>query len=192
MNTGDILLFESSYKGAFGWWGKIVSIVTRSKYTHVAIVLKDPYYVDESFRGLYVLESGSEEWAKQWGTIISPLSKVLQSDTHKHVYLRRLHTQVNIDAIMPALYNTVMDKAYDINPIEILGNELRSSMLSNPRQLNRFVCSSLVGYIYTALGLLPKSTSWFYLQPRDFSSHNPGLPLMNATLSPEECLDNAT
>lgn len=86
----DILLFESNYRGWFGWWGWIVSKVTRSKWTHVALILKNPTYVDATYKGLYVLESGSEPWNNNWGVMVSPLDKVLEDPSHKCVAVRKL------------------------------------------------------------------------------------------------------
>ena len=55
----------------------------------------------------------------------------------------------------------------------------------NPRKTDKFYCSSLVAYIYTELGLLDKNTRWTDIFPSYFSSENPKLKLINATLSPE-------
>ena len=185
METGDVLLFESRYKGAFGWWAWIVSLVTRSKYTHVALVLKDPTYICKEYKGLYVIECGSEEWESRWGVLVSPLQKILDDDSHSHVYHRALHTSIDVDLLMPSIYTTVMNKTYDTNLLELLGNELKSKLLANPRELDRFVCSSLVGYIFTALGALPKETKWFFMQPKHFSQSNTTLPLVRSSLGPE-------
>ena len=65
MKNCDILLFQSNFKGIFGWWAWIVSIVTQSKWTHVALILKDPTYVDPKYEGVYVLECGSEKWSNE-------------------------------------------------------------------------------------------------------------------------------
>lgn len=189
METGDILLFESNFEGLFGWWAYIVSFVTRSKYTHVAMILKDPIYIDETYIGTYVIESGSEKWEKKWGTIISPLEKVLKGNGHKHIYWRRLCIEEDINEMMPVIYKTVMHKEYDVNIFELIGNELKSEYLANPRELNKFVCSSLVGYMYTVLGLLPENTKWFFMQPKDFSyEQNPELKLIDCKLEPEICI----
>ena len=186
MNSGDILLFQSNYTGAFGWWAYIVSLVTRSKWTHVAMVLKDPTFIDESFKGLYVIESGTESWVREWGVIASPLDKILSDRSHLCISYRKLNTThaIKTDAL-EAIYVSIKNKPYDTNPSELLGNALKSTWLSKPRELDRFVCSSLVAYIYTALGLLPEDTSWFFYQPWHFSSENPNLRLKNCSLDKE-------
>ena len=168
MDNCDILLFQSNFKGLFGWWAWIVSIVTRSPWTHVALVLKDPTFIDPSYKGLYVLESGSEDWENHWGVMVNPLDKVLKTHEHKKVVTRKLYYNVLIDQL-EVIYNTIRFKKYDTNVTELLGNELQSSLLANPQESDKFVCSSLVAYVYTALGLLKNDTKWFYYQPKHFS-----------------------
>ena len=186
MDTCDILLFESNYTGLFGWWGWIVSKVTRSKWTHVAIVLRDPTYIDQSYKGLYVLESGTEKWNPDWGVMVSPLDKILADTTHKRVAYRKLiHSREGFREKMEAIYRTVKDKSYDANVIELLGNELKAPLLANGQELDRFICSSLVGYVYSAIGLLPDTTQWFYLQPWHFSTNN-NMKILNGHLGPEQ------
>ena len=172
MKNCDILLFQSNYRGWFGWWGWIVSKITRSKWTHVALVLKDPTYVDSSYKGLYVLESGSEPWNNTWGVLVSPLDRVLDDSSHKCVALRRLLDVDIPNHQLEIVYRTVKGKKYDTNVLDLLGNELKSKWLANPRELDKFVCSSFVGYVYTALGLLKEDTPWFFMQPWHFSTEN--------------------
>ena len=177
MRTGDILLFESNYKGPFGWWAWVVSLVTRSRFTHVAMILVDPTYIDESYKGIYVIESGSEEWAHGWGTIVSPLEKIIESKQHRAIYHRKLQTAIDVDKIVRPVFVTVKDRPYDTDIMDLVENALHSRLLVRPRELDRFVCSSLVAYMYTALGLLPPDTEWFFWQPWHFSSQNAELRL---------------
>ena len=189
LETGDILLFQSNFSGIFGWWGWIVSTVTRSKWTHVALILNSPTYIDPSYTGVHVLESGWETWDTHIGTLINPIEKILNDPTHKVVALRRLQQNISdLDGKMSTVYTTVKDKTYDMNIIELIGNELKSPLLADGRELDKFVCSSLVGYVYTALGLLDRETQWFYMQPWHFSEQNPKLKLINAALGNEKII----
>lgn len=189
MNTGDLLLFQSSFSGYFGWWTYIVSVVTRSRWTHVAMILKDPTYIHPDYIGDYVIECGSERWAKTIGVIVSPLRKIVEDDSYKVIAHRRLiRSEKVLQCDMNIVYTTVMDKPYDTNPGELLGNELQSKWLCRPREMNKFVCSTLVAYMYTALGLLPKNTSWFFYQPWHFSSENARLFMSGCHLGKEEIL----
>lgn len=187
MDNGDILLFQSNYRGMFGWWARIIRFITRSKWTHVAMILKDPTFINPNFKGLYVIESGSEPWCKTWGTIVSPLHNVLSSPDHDLIAHRKLFWNIPNDELK-VVYNTVVDKPYDTDPLELLGNELQSSLLANPKEANTFVCSTLVAYMYTALGLLPNNTKWFYFQPWHFSKQNRNLKLLHGYLGEEHIL----
>lgn len=184
--TGDILLFQSNFTGIFGWWAYIVSIVTRSKWTHVAMIIDSPTYVDPSYEGLHVIESGSEPWSSELGTIVSPIAKVVDDGTHSLVAVRRVfHGISDIDTRMAVAYAAVKGKPYDTSILDLAGNEFRLPELVSGRKLDAFVCSTLVGYLYTAIGLLKEDTLWFYLQPWHFSEQNTSLPLNGCTLGPE-------
>ena len=54
------------------------------------------------------------------------------------------------------------------------------------RKTDALVCSTLAAYIYTELGLIDANTRWTDIFPVYFSSENPKLKLINATLGPEE------
>ena len=186
METGDILLFQSNFSGSFGWWAWVVSFITHSKWTHVAIILKDPTFIDESYKGLYVLECGSENWEPKWGVMVSPLAKILQDPTHKCIAYRQLNCEKPIETSkLEAIYTTIAGKAYDTDPLELAGIQLKSAMLTNPRKLDKFVCSTLIAYVYTALGLLPRSTNWFFFEPWHFSTSNADLQLVGCDLGNE-------
>lgn len=184
--TGDILLFQSNFTGLFGWWAYVVSIVTGSRWTHVAMIIDSPTYVDPSYKGLYVIESGSEPWSSELGTIVSPIAKVVGGGGHSLVAARRVyHSISDIDTRMAVAYAAVKGKPYDTNILDLAGNEFRLPELVSGRKLDAFVCSTLVGYLYTAIGLLKEDTSWFYLQPWHFSEQYASLPLNGCTLGPE-------
>ena len=191
MNTGDILLFQSNFSGIFGWWAWLISKITRSQWTHVAIILKNPTFINESYTGLYVLESGSEPWANNWGVMVSPLDQIIKTNYYKRIVKRKLFFKIkNHD--MDIMYNTIKDKKYETNPIDLLGNELESAFLADPKQANKFICSSLVAYIYSALNIFSNDTKWFYYQPWHFSEQNKNLKFKNGHLGPEVDVINHT
>ena len=189
METGDILLFQSNFSGIFGWWGWLISKITRSQWTHVAIVLKNPLFLNKSYTGLYVLESGSEPWADNWGVMISPLDQILdqilETKFYKKIVTRKLFWNIKTHD-MEIVYNTIKDKKYDTNIIDLIGNEFENKLLADPKQANKFICSSLVAYIYSALDIFSNETKWFYYQPWHFSEQNKNLIFKNGHLGPEE------
>ena len=185
METGDILLFQSNFSGIFGWWGWLISKITRSQWTHVAIILKNPVFLNKSYTGLYVLESGSEPWADNWGVMVSPLDQILKTNFYKKIVTRKLCYEIENHDI-EIVYNTIKDKKYDTNIIDLLGNELENNILADPKQSNKFICSSLVAYVYSALNIFSNDTKWFYFQPWHFSEQNKKLIFKNGYLGPEQ------
>ena len=45
LQTGDILLFDDRSKTCLGCWNRILKCYTRSRYSHVAMVLKNPTFI---------------------------------------------------------------------------------------------------------------------------------------------------
>ena len=64
-NTGDILLFHwkpicnSPYNDCLTCFSKIIRCFTKSKYTHSAMIIRNPPW-RKDLKGLYVLESSLE------------------------------------------------------------------------------------------------------------------------------------
>ena len=62
LKTGDILLFNPSKNSNFLFnildWG--IRYFTSSEFTHVAMVLKDPQFINKNLKGTYIWESSWE------------------------------------------------------------------------------------------------------------------------------------
>ena len=58
LQTGDIILFSNKKS----WFSRLIEWKTQTKWSHVAIVLKDPTYINPSLQGLYIWESGAEKF----------------------------------------------------------------------------------------------------------------------------------
>jgi hypothetical protein len=85
------------------------------------------------------------------------------------------------------IHQVVFDKPYDTALSDWI--EMYYKKDPNPQKTSRFVCSALVGYIYTQVGLLPEDTDWSMLCPNFFSSENPTMRLRHdARLSTEELI----
>jgi hypothetical protein len=66
-------------------------VITESKWTHVALLLKNPTYINPNYTdGVYVLESGSESWTRKIGVIVSPIDKVLKAKQSSRIVYRKL------------------------------------------------------------------------------------------------------
>lgn len=58
LKTGDIILFD--YEG-HSLFSSLIKKFTKSKFTHVGMILKDPKFIHPSLKGYYVWESGKED-----------------------------------------------------------------------------------------------------------------------------------
>lgn len=127
LETGDILLFgDSPY-----WFGRVVSYFAKSPYSHVAIVLRNPTYIDPSLKGLYVLESGiesfpdSEDHVKKFGVQITSVTELLTKSSNDLGYLtyRKLNTTMSkeeLEAKIKEIHEKVHDKPYDIDLLDFI------------------------------------------------------------------------
>lgn len=198
METGDILLMgNQSY-----WFSKIVEIYTGSKWSHVGMILKDPVWIDQSMKGMYLWQSGSEDFDDSedhknlFGVRIDKLESII--DTYDG-YIGWRHLKLNqpipdLENKLKNIHALVHDKKYDTNPLDFIKASeyikettcMFLSSLFNFRRSDKFFCSALVGFIYQHLGLLPEDTEWSRCEPKTFSSENTNLKLeLDASLEDE-------
>ena len=203
LKTGDILLFGDS---PF-WFGRVVSFFTKSPLSHVAIVLKDPTYINPSLKGIYMLESGvedfpdSEDHKKKFGVQITSITELLMDDSREVGYInyRELHTSMSkeeMEAKIKKVHAMVHDKPYDVDLMDFVdaSNDVITVedtpppkyswwnpvgyLVPNHRKTDTFFCSALVGRVYTYLNFFPVDTNWSECTPQFFSSQeNPSMKL---------------
>ena len=189
LKTGDILLFDYEGGGIFGAFTSAIKYFTDSKYSHVAMVLKDPSFIHPSLKGYYVWESSVEEkpdpqdGKKKFGVQITPFSEIYNyyKKSGSTIFLRRVLCEPDLfnDETLREIHSVVYDKPYDIVPKDWL--EALERKDDHPQKTDRFWCSALVGYIYTKAGLLKEDTDWSVLRASDFSKK------YNGNLSFTEC-----
>ena len=123
-------------------------------------------------------------------------------DTYDGIVVsRKLKCNKNdFETKLKIIHNTVHNKPYDLNIFDFIITKLgitscdegsfKYKLLNwlgyNPRKLDKLYCSALVAYIYTELGILDPKTRWTNIFPYYFSSENPNLRLIRASLGPEE------
>ena len=196
LKTGDILLFDNKGGGVMGMFSSLIKKITKSDISHVAMVLKDPDFLDPPLKGFYVWESNYEgkpdpqDGIIKFGVQITPLEEILDyyRKNKSKVYARKiicypsLFSKNNLEDI----HNVVYDKVYDIKISDWI--EAIEKKDKKPQKTDRFWCSALVGYIYTKCGLLSPNTDWSILRPSDFTTkYNNSLNFLN-----NACLDNET
>lgn len=184
LKTGDVLLFD--YEGGFisGFFSSIVKYFTKSNISHVAMVLKDPYFIHPTLKGYYVWESNWEgtpdpqDGHTKFGVQITPFHEIFKKykDSYGKVYVRRINCMRSLfsDQKLQNIHNVVYNKPYDIIPGDWLEALWRKD--SQPQKIDRFWCSALLGYIYVKCGILLNTTDWSILRPSDFSDQYHMLP----------------
>ena len=194
LDTGDLLLFNNHSHGIFGLFTSLIKFGTQSKYSHIGMILKNPTFIHPSLKGTFVWESSynglpdPQDGKIKLGVQITPLHELIEEykKTNGHIYVRKLkiksesrlecfnellvtllRKEIFNDKIMNKIHNTVYDKPYDIVPKDWIEALFRKD--DKPQKTDRFWCSALVGYIYTQVGILEKSTDWSVMRPSDFS-----------------------
>ena len=196
LKTGDILLFDYKAGGVFGIFTKLIKYFTKSNYSHVAMVLKDPTFIHPSLKGTYIWESSWEgkpdpqDGKIKLGVQITPFMEIYEHYKLKNstIFWRSVYCNPELfnDETMAEIHKVVYDKPYDIIPKDWVGAIDHND--PDPQRINRFWCSALVGYIYTKCGLLKPDTDWSNLRSSDFSVEYDGNIqfINNASLGKEE------
>lgn len=177
-NTGDIILFQDTKRNALlDWLGYFIQYFTKSKYSHVGMVVKDPLIKGKTITGIYLLESTAFDGIKdiednktKFGVQIVPLRERLEADDDVCYYrkLNQEQTPEFIDLYNKA-YAIVKDKPYDINPTDWCKAEFDIKK-GNVQKTNTFFCSALVSFLLTALNILPQTTDWTVMRPKDLGT----------------------
>ena len=194
LKTGDILLFDNKGGGIMGIFSSLIKKITKSDISHVAMVLKDPDFIDPPLKGIYVWESNYEgkpdpqDGKIKFGVQITPLEEMFDyyRKNKSKVFVRRIICYPSIFSKnnLEDIHKVVYDKVYDITMSDWIEAIERKD--KKPQKTDRFWCSALVGYIYTKCGLLSPNTDWSILRPSDFTTkYSSNLEFMN-----NACLDN--
>jgi hypothetical protein len=198
-NTGDIILFEHKFDTSsigtslMSILDEGISWFSKSRYSHVGIVLKDPEFTNPKLKGLFLLESNRENFPDaetneiKFGVEIVDLTNVLDN-YNGNIYWRKLECErgEKFNSLLASAHSVIHNRPYDL----IFGDWAAVALHVDNRNTQRtktFWCSSLVAYIYTQLGFLTKETKWSLATPKMFGTEKQraGLQLLNCTLNPE-------
>lgn len=181
LKTGDILLFDINESGLLGLFNKAIKYFTNSHFSHVAMVLKDPIFINKNLKGYYIWESSWEGEADpqdnkvKLGVQITPFEEIYNKCVinNSSIFVRRIQECDNnfCNENLRKIHDIVYNKPYDTNISDWISALLKKD--NNPQKTNRFWCSALVGYIYTKCNLLIENTDWSILRPSDFSIEYP-------------------
>ena len=193
-NTGDIILFGSRNYIV----SKIIEWYYGSKWSHIGIILKDPIEIDPTLKGYYLLQStfgllpDSVSGVKEYSVQILPLEETIQK-YNGYISVRKLEGQSTefkstIGGKLAEIFITIRNKQYDLSLIDFLHlgmnidkpEEQTKYPLFNylfgygkyGNKTDKFICSGLVAYVYTELGLLNYFFEWNECMPKYFSEDN--------------------
>jgi len=172
LQTGDILLCSGT-----DCISRAIEYFTGSKISHVAMVLRNPHYINKSLDEFCVLQStinnnlDLDDKIKKSGVQIISLELLLTE--YKTIYVRRLiiDKKVNFNNNIKDIYFSVKNKPYDTNLIDWLKADLNIHS-GNEKKVDSFWCSALLTYFYIKLGYLYKYTDWTIVKPSQFSSND--------------------
>ena len=173
--TGDIILYErinqynslSDYLFNFVDWG--IRYFTKSKYSHVAMIIKNPPW-NKELKGYFIIESNhetiedSEDHEIKTGVELIPLEKVLES-TSDHIYWRKLHCIRDQDFYKKLIqvHSVIHNRPYDLIITDWF-KAWKNITIGNVHRKKTFWCSELVSYIYHMLGFLG-DIPWTIISP---------------------------
>lgn len=189
LKTGDLVLYDN---GSCNPISGLIKYFTNSKYTHIAMVLKDPDFTDPPLTGYYVWQSDWEgtpdpqDNKVKFGVQITPFNEIYEQyeKTKSSIYVRRISCDPDIfsKTNLEKIHQIVYDKSYDYYPTDLLeAIERGEKKDKKPQRTDCFWCSALVGYMYTKLALLESNTDWSIMEPCDFSEGQQNLNLINKT-----------
>ena len=177
LKTGDLLLLDYEGSGIFGWFTWLIKFFTKSDYSHIVMILKDPDFLDKKLKGYYVWESSyngtkdPQDGKVKIGVQITPLDEILNHYKKEggKIWIRRCNYKENpfTNKKLKAIHDIVYDKPYDIMPQDWIEALFRKD--GRPQKTDRFWCSALTGYIYSHCDVISSKTDWSLLRPVDFS-----------------------
>lgn len=200
VKTGDLLLCDDLAYGSWGLFSWLIKFVTKSDFSHVGMIVKDPDFTETPLKGTFVWTSGisnvpdPEDKTKKFGVQLIPLDHFIQTYGGK-IYLRKIefeHAEEYYSIFetnkLKQIHQVVYDKPYDVVITDWI--EAFCKKDPNPQKTSRFFCSALIGYIYTKLNLLDHNTDWSIISPSFFSSENKSLSLHHKSFLSTEHIIN--
>ena len=195
LETGDILLYQTSF-----WYSRLIEYFTKSPYSHISIVLKNPTWLaDDLTDDYYLLESGGEVFPDavsgqmRFGVQVAPMREVYEqyaNQNYGHLYIRKLNSPLTGELLQNKIcecYRILKDKPYDIHPIDWIKSyyDLKKPLddINGEQRTDCFWCSALVSFVYCELGFLDKDIPWTVIAPSDFCYSNHRLIFKNCELA---------
>ena len=192
LNTGDIILFASTDSIL----SQIIDLFTESKYSHVAMVIKNPKFLGHDLPDdIYIIESTGLEHVKdvedneyKFGIQLRLFKEVYESHNGR-LYWRKLVCTKNDEFYKNLTYahSIVHNRIYDVNPVDWI-KSCFDIEIGNVQKKKTFFCSALVAFLCVSLNILNKNTPWTIVRPKDLGTekgHRSNITFVNCALENE-------
>tara|TARA_B110000090_G_C13353736_1_gene435866 strand:+ start:1135 stop:1734 length:600 start_codon:yes stop_codon:yes gene_type:complete len=175
LKTGDIILFnEHPYNGWLACVDWAIRCWTRSRYSHVGIIVVDPPWTK---KGTYVWDSSKhvhkdpEDGKIKYGIALVPLRDYVEySGGKQRLYKRSPQNPKTYDKFTDEALMKIHDKVYGCHYDTMVGHWLAAMVhILIPRTDKTFWCSAFVSYALTTVGILDVETDWTIVSPVDLS-----------------------
>jgi hypothetical protein len=175
--TGDILLFSDKFSfNPINWFGKLIEFFTKSPYSHIGMIVRDPIWIKKDLKGLFLWESSYEgipdpqDQKIKLGVQITNIDDIL-NQKNVYIWYKKINSPDNkFDVLnLMNIHSIVYDKPYDLIPIDWINTYFQNKHSS--KKTNRFFCSAFVAFIYTKCGIIDENTNWSIVRPCDFDNN---------------------
>jgi len=165
MKTGDLVLFSGE-----GFVSNLIKLATRSKYSHVGMVLKINQFDFIALWESTTLNSAGDingQYVK--GVQISQLSARID-DFEGEVYWRPLQWPIGHDGLLKLaqLRQELKGRRYETSENELFKSVYDGILGNNEHDLSSVFCSELVAEAYQTVGLLSADRPSNEFTPADF------------------------
>lgn len=203
--SGDILLFDHHYEVKkwtdiiFDTMDAVIGFLTRSKYTHSAIIIKDPSWRPD-LKGYFMLESNwemfkdAEDGEIKVGVELVSLRTVLEQN--KNAGNKLFYRKIKCERDESFTENLVKAQSVAHNrPYDFIITDWIKALfqwhVGSVRRKKTFYCSALVTFVMVQLGLLDKETDWTIARPKDLGTEDKatGLKFINCEIDDEILLE---
>lgn len=179
VDTGDILLFQSKAVAS-----KMQRMITRSKYDHIALILR------YSNGKLVIFES-----LRDTGVSVCDWDRFMRMkwfNLYNKVEFRKLYyprSQKFIDVLEDFVKQSI-GKKFKINPTKIFRKKCSNDTALTIKGEKTYFCSELVACAYKRLGILDQEIAASQYWPGDFSAedHSKQVKLLDGARLSEEYL----
>ena len=178
LQTGDILLCRNAHSNSWfiNIYEMVIRGVTKSPYSHVAMVVRDPPWVDQ--KGVYVLESAlesepdAESHEHKIGVQTTKLSTL--ADGSCEIRIRKLMKGTISEQQLEEVHDKTKGVPYDSNPTHLV--EAALQIHASEQRTDNYICSAFLGFMFVQFGFLDADFDWSISLPAQYSSDSDALP----------------